>query len=368
MLKIASVFSGIGAFEWALKRLGVEHEVLFACDNGNIDLNLDYDKELQTIKSLSSIEEKRNYTDNLYRQYSKKTNFVKISYLANYTIKNNRFFQDIKLFDGTDFKDKIDILVGGSPCQSFSSIGKKLGLEDTRGTLFYDYIRVLKEIEPKVFIFENVYGMLRHDKGKTFEVIQKAFESLGYFYKYEILDARNYGIPQGRRRLFLVGFKEQDKCLKFKFPSKKELTITMQDLLQDNIKEGNLLSKNAMLQIKTDGGERVNEKYFLSEKLLKYCLSAGTKNFYHADAKIDLPIARALLSTMGNHHRSSINNYVTTNNQVRSLSVREAHRLMGFDDSYKIVVSKAQGYKQAGNSIVVDVLIALLKEILRVMP
>ncbi|AFI06705.1 DNA cytosine methyltransferase [Helicobacter cetorum] len=260
----------------------------------------------------------------------------------------------------------MDILVGGSPCQSFSAIGRKLGLEDTRGTLFYDYIRVLNEIQPNVFIFENVYGMLRHDKGKTFEVVQNAFKSLGYFYKYEILDARNYGIPQGRRRLFLVGFKEQKNALKFAFPSPKQLTITMQDLLQDNIKEGNLLSKNAILDIKNSkGGELVDEKYFLSEKLLKYCLSPGSKNFYHADAKIDLPIARALLSTMGNHHRSSVNNYVTTNNRVRSLSVREAHRLMGFDDNYRIVVSKAQGYKQAGNSIVVDVLMALIKEIIK---
>lgn len=367
MLKVASVFSGIGAFEWALKRLDLEHEILFACDNGNIDLKLDYDAELNKIKSLSSIKEKKNYTNSLYKQHSRKINFVKQSYLANYTIQNDCFFQDIKLFDGTDFTDKVDILVGGSPCQSFSSIGNKLGLEDTRGTLFYDYIRVLNEVKPKVFIFENVYGMLRHDKGKTFEIIQKAFESLDYHYKYGILDARNYGIPQGRRRLFLVGFQEQEKCANFTFPSPKELTITMQDLLQDNIKEGNLLSKNAILDTKSFlGGELVDEKYFLSEKLLKYCLSAGTKNFYHADAKIDLPIARALLSTMGNHHRSSVNNYVTTNNRVRSLSVREAHRLMGFDDDYKIVVSKAQGYKQAGNSIVVDVLIALIKEIIKV--
>jgi DNA (cytosine-5)-methyltransferase 1 len=87
----------------------------------------------------------------------------------------------------------------------------------------------------------------------------------------------------------------------------------------------------------------------------------------HKDAKIDLPIARALLSTMGNHHRSSVNNYVTTNGRVRMLTVREVHRLMGFPDDYKIVVSKAQAYKQAGNSIVVDVLIDLIIEINKTM-
>lgn len=86
----------------------------------------------------------------------------------------------------------------------------------------------------------------------------------------------------------------------------------------------------------------------------------------HADAKIDLPIARALLSTMGNSHRSSVNNYVTTNGRIRALTIREAHRLMGFPDSYKIVVSKAQAYKQAGNSIVVDVLMNIINEIRKV--
>ena len=122
-------------------------------------------------------------------------------------------------------------------------------------------------------------------------------------------------------------------------------------------------SVNGKLKRINDLKGEPEEKYYLSEKLLKYCLSPGTKNFMHTDAKIDLPIARALLSTMGNSHRSSVNNYVTTNNRVRALTIREVHRLMGFPDDYLIVVSKAQAYKQAGNSIVVDVLIYLLRQI-----
>ncbi|AFI06704.1 DNA cytosine methyltransferase [Helicobacter cetorum] len=100
MLKVASVFSGIGAFEYALKRLEIEHEILFACDNGNIDLNIDYDLELQKIKSLSNIKEKRNYTDNLIKQHSKKQNFVKQSYLANYIIKEDFFFKILNYLMG----------------------------------------------------------------------------------------------------------------------------------------------------------------------------------------------------------------------------------------------------------------------------
>lgn len=366
MLKVGTLFSGIGAFEQALQRLNLKHEILFACDNGNINLNFDENKELENVKKLKTAREKKEYVDSLYATNSRKTNFVKKSYLANYKIKDDLFFQDIKLFDGSNFKSKIDILVGGSPCQSFSIIGKKAGLEDTRGTLFYDYVRVISEIQPKVFIFENVYGLLRHDKGNTFKVIKEVFDSLGYFYKYQILDARDYSIPQGRRRIFIVGFKDKNSCENFTFPKEKELKFTMQDFLQDNIKDGNFISKNGKLIVEPDGGEEVDDKYYLSPKLLKYCLSPGTKNFHHADAKIDLPIARALLSTMGNHHRSSVNNYVTTNNKVRMLTIREVHRLMGFPDDYKITVSKAQSYKQAGNSIVVDVLMNLIEEIMKV--
>jgi DNA (cytosine-5)-methyltransferase 1 len=366
-LRVGTVFSGIGAIEQALKRLEIDHKIVFACDNGNIEIDIDTDKEILKIKKMLSVEKKKKYANELYAKYSKKTNFVEKSYKSNYHIMENNFFYDIKLLDGNDFEDDIDIYVGGSPCQSFSAIGRKAGLEDTRGTLFYDYVRVLNEIQPKVFIYENVFGLYKHDQGRTWQAIKEIFDSVGYYYKYQVLDSRDYGIPQGRRRIIVVGFKDKDKADKFVFPPKIKLKTTMQDFLHDSVKEGSLLSKDGVLCSNGDSGEPVEEKYYLSEKLLKYCLSAGTKNFYHADAKIDLSIGRALLSTMGNHHRSSVNNYVTTNGRVRALTTREAHRLMGFPDDYKIVVSKAQAYKQAGNSIVVDVLMAVMKEINKVM-
>lgn len=367
VLKLGTVFSGIGAIEQALKRLNIQHEIVFACDNGDIDIDINAQEELSNVRTLKTIKEKKDYNNNLYLTRSRRKNFVAQSYLTNYKVKNDNFFFDIRLLDGTDFCDKIDLYVGGSPCQPFSVIGRQAGLEDARGTLFYDYVRVLDEIKPKVFIYENVYGLLKHDNGNTWKVIQEVFNSIGYHYKFEVLDSKDYGIPQGRRRVFVVGFKDENQANIFKFPEKKELRYTMQDFLIDNVKEGALQSIDGELVITENVGSHVDEKYFLSEKLLKYCLSAGTKNFYHPNAKIDLPIARALLSTMGNHHRASVNNYVTTKGRVRSLTVREAHRLMGFPDDYKIVVSKSQAYKQAGNSIVVDVLIALIKEISKVM-
>ena len=363
MIKLATAFSGIGAIEQALERLNINYELEFACDNGDIEINVDYDKELKKIRKMKTIQEKREYVDNLYVTNSRKHNFVKDAYLANYSVKDNNFFYDVKLLDGTDFKDKIDLFVGGSPCQSFSIAGARGGFEDARGTLFYEYARLVKEIQPKVFIYENVYGVLTHDKGNTWKVMQNIFDELGYYYKWEILNAKDYGIPQGRRRLYVVGFKDKKEFDKYEFPKPQKLKYTMQDFLVENVKEGNLINKNGKLVITEKVGEEPEEKYYLSEKLRKYVLCPGTKNFMHHDAEIDLPIARALLSTQGNTHRASVNNYVTTNGKIRALTVRETYRLMGFPDSFKIVVSKAQALKQSGNSIVVDVLIAILKNI-----
>ena len=139
----------------------------------------------------------------------------------------------------------------------------------------------------------------------------------------------------------------------------------MQDFLYDNCAEGNFrYDENGNIYL-LPGGQEVNK--FLSQKLIDYVLSPGTKNFYHEDAEIDLPIARAILSTQGNTHRASVNNYVTTNGRIRALEPRESLRLMGFPDDFKISVSRTQSYKQSGNSIVVDVLMAIVTEIMKAM-
>lgn len=365
MIKLGTVFSGIGAIEQALKRMNVEHEIIFACDNGDVFIDVDTNSELKKIKQMSTIREKKEYANGLYKKLSRKTNFVEIAYKGNYKVRDDNYFYDIKLFDGDDFNEKIDLFVGGSPCQSFSIAGARGGFDDTRGTLFYEYVRLVKEIQPKVFIYENVYGVLTHDKGKTWETMKAVFSELGYHFKWQILDAKNYGIPQGRRRLFVVGFKDENICNAFLFPKPVNLKFVMQNFLLDNCAEGNFVTDEEGNIVLLPGGQIV-EKY-LSKKLINYVLSPGTKKFYHEDAEIDLPIARAILSTQGNTHRASVNNYVTTNGHIRALEPREALRLMGFPDSYNINVSRAQSYKQSGNSIVVDVLIAIMKEIIKVM-
>ncbi len=367
MLKVATLFSGIGAFEWALHRMGIEHEILFACDNGEREVFYDLEKERKIVFGLGGPEEKAKYVEELYARCTRSKNYVEQSYLANYSDKlKGPFFQDVALLDGRDYKGKVDILVGGSPCQSFSSVGFQGGLEDARGTLFYEYARLVKEIQPKVFIYENVRNLLKHDSGKTWEIIKGIFDKLGYKYKFEVLNSNDYGIPQTRRRLFVVGFKEE---VPFEFPPEKKTTpYVMKDFCEDNCAFGhfNFDEKGELVVEKIPGS--CDPKYILSPKLYAYVMSGGTKTFFTKPV-INKDIARTLLKTMGNRHRAGVDNYVSfdgTENlgSVRMLSEREAHRLMGFTDDYKIVVSRAQAYKQAGNSIVVDVMMAIVKSIL----
>ena len=361
ILKVATVFSGIGAPEQALKRMDIPHEIVFACDNGERMIDVDYEQEFNNISNLASPEEKSRYVDGLYSSNTRKTNFVQISYLANYD--PDYYFQDVKLLDGKDFKNSVDLFVGGSPCQSFSIAGKRGGFVDTRGTLFYEYCRLIKELQPEVFIYENVFNVIKHDKGKTWETMSNVFTELGYHWDFRILNAKDYGIPQSRKRLFVVGFKDEKYFNNFFFPETKDLKTDMQYYLEDNCAIGKMQSVDGVLtKIGRKKGEP-DEVNYLSENVKKYVLSPGTKNFYHPNAKIDLKIARALLSTMNNCHRASVDNYVTTHGRIRKLSNREALRLMGFPDDFKINVSRAQIYKQAGNSIVVDVVMSLYDSI-----
>ena len=361
-IRLATIFSGIGSVEQAFLKINLSHEIVFACDNGNVEVDYNYEEELNKVRKLTNYKEKNLYVRSIYSSKSKKKNYVELTYLNNYKIDKSKYFYDVRLLDGNDFTNKVDLLVGGSPCQSFSIIGNKQGFEDVRGTLFYDFVRIVSETQPKIFIFENVSNIKTHDKGNTWKVILKTFDKLNYYYKFEILNAKDFGIPQSRKRMFVIGFKSKSEYERFNFPKPIKLNNTMQDFLINNCSFGSFIYKKGKINIIKSKGD-VDDKYYLSEKLKKYVLSPGTKNFYHKDAKIDLKIARALLSTQGNSHRSSVNNYVTTNGRIRALTERESLRLMGFSDSFNITVSKSQSYKQSGNSIVVNVLEHLIKEL-----
>jgi DNA (cytosine-5)-methyltransferase 1 len=298
---IGTLFTGIGSIEHALSRLNINHKIVFACDI---------------------------------------CKYVKKSYFANYKINQEDWYSDVNNVNGNKYKN-VDMIVGGSPCQSFSFVGKQKGLEDDRGKLIFQFIRVIKEAQPKMFIFENVKGLTTHEKGKTFDFVKKKFYDLNYDIQYSILNGKDYGIPQSRNRLFMVGINKNSNIKMNIFPPPKiELLTKMKDLLEDN----------------------VENKYYLSEKLKNYVLSSGTKNF-KTSTETDLDIARALLSSMHKMHRAGVDNYITYEEKIRKLTPRECLRLMGFTDDFKIVVSDTRMYQQAGNSIIVNIFIEIIKQI-----
>ncbi len=409
-MRLATVFSGIGSIEQALRRLGKDYEIVFACDNGDVELNLlsgedleDYTrltklrskKQLRAPKDIKRLEElgkkensiaeairakicsmpskveKKRFADKLYAENSRQRNFVKTAYMANYgdKLSEDDFHLDIRFLDGTDYKDSnIDLLVGGSPCQAFSDVGAKYGLNDTRGTLFYEFARIVNETQPRVFIYENVRGLTTHDDGKTWAVMRSVFENdLNYrIAEPQILNASDYGIPQSRRRIFVVGIRDDIKCPPFEYPAPVELRYTMQDFLEDNCAYGHFTydHKTGELIVEKVPG-RPDEKFTLTSAVQKYVLAGGTSN-YLTSTETDLPIARTLMKMMTQHHRAGVDNYITVKKKplvLRQLSDREALRLMGYPDDFKIAVSSMQTLRQAGNSIVVDVMMAIVRQI-----
>ena len=367
-------------------------------------------EKLNDLKKIKSFDEKKEYVDNLYKNKDK-SNFVKKSYLANYPIDSKKFHWNISFLDGCAYENKIDLYVGGSPCQSFSIVGKRGGFEDTRGTLFYDYARIIRESKPRFFIYENVKGVLSHDGGQTWEVMQNVFHDTGYDFKKYVLNARDFGIPQNRERLFVVGFKYKKDYDAFQDPKKKKLEVTMSDFLEDFVEEKYFLQDKGInfvtdtknlnkrytqingdvalcqkanqqfnwhgdfVEVCTDkeleNMSKIDQKYFISDKVKKYILDdVFFMNRKPSEELMDLEIARPLTASMHKMHRAGVDNYISygkklpaSDRMIRKLTPRECFRLMGFCDSFKHVVSDTQLYQQSGNSIVVDVLMDILKEI-----
>ena len=153
------------------------------------------------------------------------------------TLKMNRpewnvICDDIHNVDFTEYRDKVDIVTGGFPCQAFSYAGKKLGFEDTRGTLFHEFARCVQEVQPKMFLAENVRGLVSHDKGRTLETIINVFESLGYHTQQKILNACYYGVGQKRERIVIIGIRN-DLDIHFEYPQPDEEWTTLRTALKD---------------------------------------------------------------------------------------------------------------------------------------
>ena len=395
-IKVGTLFSGIGAFEEALKQMNIPHEILFACDNGEVELiplddlaerkeyadlekrvlNLKdeekirysilkekVDKKVEEIRcvcfKMKNNKERTKYVNEIYKKYlPHKKNYMKISYLANHDLNEEDFHTDVRFIKGDEYKGQIDIMVGGSPCQSFSTYGKKRGLEDTRGTLFYDYARIIKECQPKVFIYENVNGLLSHDDGKTWEIMIEVWKSLGYNLSYEILNAEDYNFPQTRHRLFLVGIRNDVlKNMKYHFPEKMQLTKKSWDYLETEVDNSFYLPQKGFEWV-TIHSKNVNRTRFNRDVI--GAQTATQQDNWTGDLWVERPKQRHYDDSRiykGKYDfGSGLEDAV-----ARKMTPRECLNLMGFNNKFSAPVPKIWAYRQAGNSIVVPVLIEIIK-------
>lgn len=353
MIKLATLFSGVGAIEEAFIKQKIEYKIIFAADNGEREIKSTAEEIREQTKGMS-LKEKNKYIEELYLRESKKENFMQKQYLANFDVPEGHYYQDVRFLDGSIYQEEqIDLLVGGSPCQSFSVIGKRGGLEDTRGTLFYEYARIVKECQPKAFIYENVLGMLNHDKGKTWETINNVFQSLNYNIKLFKLDAKNYGIPQDRRRIFVVGSKIENKM---DIPTELDLNTTISDYLEDIIPVKYYLGRKGFEFVTNPfyfNRAKVNDEIMMCQKANQQFNWNGDFRFEPLDEKRHTP---EILE------RAYVGEYKGETGVTRQLTPRECFRLMGFNDDYKIVVHDTMAWRQAGNAIVVNVLEAIINE------
>ena len=362
-LRLATVFSGIGAIEQALLRLNIQHEIVFACDNGERKLKVSQDELNELLKNV----DQNNIEQVIREEYNKSgENLMEKSYKANYEVKDDAFYQDIRYLDGTKYHNQVDLLVGGSPCQAFSCNGKRGGFDDTRGTLFYEYARLIKQTQPKCFIFENVRGMLNHDKGRTWETIKNVFNELNYDIHIQtkdgkeqpILNASDYGIPQLRMRLYVVGIRKDLNLVKsFVFPEPVPLETTIYDYLEKNVPAKYYLAQKGFEFVTTHPSRaQVGIPVMTCQKANQQFNWNGTFIFEPLDKEKHTP---EILQ------RAYIGNWKGQTGVIRMFTPRECLRLMGFPDSFKIVVNDTMMWRQSGNSIVVNVLEAIVKQIIQ---
>jgi DNA (cytosine-5)-methyltransferase 1 len=271
--------------------------------------------------------------------------YAQQTYLANFGIMPEG---DITKIDPASIP-QFDALVAGSPCQPFSKVGHKLGFDDTRGTLFFDIARIIDHHKPVVVFLENVRNLLTHDSGNTFRIMQRTLTKLGYCVSHAVLNAKNFGVPQSRERLFIVALKsdhpngifpEDDFC----FPTPPMLPTRLGDIMEPTVDTKYTLTDGTWkwLQSHKERSRSLNRGYgyTLFDKNSPYSNTISAR--YYKDG------SEILIEQIGKN--------------PRKLTPREAARLQGFPESFIIPVSDTQAYKQFGNSVAVPVIKAIAEQ------
>lgn len=239
--------------------------------------------------------------------------------------------------------ESFDVLLAGFPCQAFSIMGKRRGFEDTRGTLFFEVASILRKYRPKAFLLENVKQLTTHDSGRTFKTILDTLSELGYSYKWSVLNALDFGVPQKRERVIIVGFADKSLISEFDFDFEKK-SYSLSDILEEDAD--------------------VDPSLFASEKILAKRLdrTKGKKIFHPSIWHENKAGNISILDYACALRTGASYNYLLVNG-IRRPSSRELLRLQGFPDNYAIAVSHAEIRRQTGNSVAVPMIREIAKKI-----
>lgn len=280
------------------------------------------------------------------------------------TLKYNRpnwniIENDVHNIDFSNYNNKVDIVSGGFPCQAFSYAGKRLGFDDTRGTLFFEFARCVKEVEPKICVAENVQGLVRHDKGRTLKTMLNVLNDLGYNVQYKVLNSVDYGVAQKRKRMFLIGTKQS---IKFNYPKKQNKIYTIADALKDVPKsEGTKYSENKkkVLDLVPPGGCWIDlPKEIQKEYMGKSFYSGGGKRGMARRMSWDEP---CLTLTTSPCQKQTERCHPS---QTRPFTIREYARIQSFPDEWKFTGGITSQYKQIGNAVPVKLAESMGKSII----
>lgn len=255
------------------------------------------------------------------------------------------------IYDFINHDIKIDVMSGGFPCQSFSYAGKKMGLEDTRGTLFYNYAKILEQTKPTIFIAENVRGLVTHDHGRTLKTIIEVFEEIGYHTTYRILNAWDYGVAQKRQRMILIGIRN-DKNLVYQYPKPYSYKPVLRDaLLHVPKSDGQLFSAKkaeVMKMVPAGGYWRDLPQDVAKDYMGKSYFSSGGRTGMARRIAWDEP---SLTLTTAPSQKQTERAHPEEN---RPFTVREYARIQSFPDNWAFSGSTNQQYKQIGNAVAVN--------------
>lgn len=347
-MKYFDTFTGIGGFTLAinqayeLSQMGVKPK-----DCTNTESRTSQHAEYPLCVGYSEIDK---YATQIYQQQ----------------FPNHKNYGDITKINAEELPN-FDLLVGGFPCQAFSIAGKRGGFEDTRGTLFFELARILRAKQPRLFVFENVKGLLSHDNGNTFKTIIATIDELGYDCQWQVLNSKNFGVPQNRERVFIIGHLRGTSRPEV-FPFTGSNTKTLNQIIGGS--QGNRVYGTdgiAVTQASQTGGQGAKTGLYIeipeatkkgyAEATVGDSINLSVPNSTTRRGRVGHGVAQTVDTGMQQHT-------LTSDMRIRRLTPTECERLQGFPDGWTEDVSDTQRYKCLGNAVTVNVVQAIMEKLL----